>query len=598
MTKLKNVPINYTSRDFETIKQDLVDHAKRYYPDTFQDFNEAGFGSLMLDTVAYIGDIISFYADYQASESFVDTASEFNNLVSLGKQTGFKLKRNPSSQGIATFFVMVPADSTAVAPDARYIPIIKKGTTMSSNSGARFVLNEDVNFTAGDTVVARTNPTTGAATYFAIKNYGAVSSGDVASTTISVGDFEKYREELVEDSNLTEIISIVDADGHEYYEVDYLTQNIIFRATANRDANTRELTPELLKPMVVPRRFTSDQTAAGAKIQFGSGLEESDSNERVLDPSSVAMKMYAKAYITDVEMDPSKLLSSDTLGVSPANTQLTITYLRNTKKDVNISTNTLVNISNPTIEFQDIASLSPSEVATVRDSVEVTNGNPIVGSVSSSDVEELRRRVMNSFSNQRRAVTLKDYETMTYSMPARFGAIKRAKAIKNPNPRRGNLNIAIISEDKSGYFIESSTVLKDNLKTWLDKGRMVSDVIEITDAKIINLGVNFTVVGDLDKDKNITLQGCIGALSQLYNNNKAEIGEAFYITDAYKVLKDVDGVIDVVDVNISTKYGSGYSGISFDMTENLSDDGRSIIIPRNAVYEIKYPTLDIKGAVR
>ena len=71
----KQIPINYTNRDFSTIRQSLVEHAKRYYPDTYKDFNEASFGSLMLDTVAYVGDILSFYLDYQANESFLETAA-------------------------------------------------------------------------------------------------------------------------------------------------------------------------------------------------------------------------------------------------------------------------------------------------------------------------------------------------------------------------------------------------------------------------------------------------------------------------------------------------------------------------------------------
>ena len=77
--KKKTVPIKYTSRDFESIRADLLEHARRYYPNTFQDFNEAGFGSLMLDTVSYIGDILSFYLDYQANESFKE--SSLQNLV-------------------------------------------------------------------------------------------------------------------------------------------------------------------------------------------------------------------------------------------------------------------------------------------------------------------------------------------------------------------------------------------------------------------------------------------------------------------------------------------------------------------------------------
>ena len=597
MTKLKNVPINYTSRDFETIKQDLVNHAKRYYPDTFQDFSEAGFGSLMLDTVAYIGDILSFYADYQASESFIDTASEFDNLISLGRQTGFRLNRNPASQGIATFFVMVPANANGEAPDVRYIPILKKGSSMTSTSGANFVLNEDVNFLDGDTVVARVHPTTGEPTQYAIKNYGAVSSGELSATTITIDGFEKFREEFVAEPNITEIVSIVDSDGHEYYEVDYLTQNVVFRSIANRDEATRQLTPEILKPLVVPRRFTTQQIVSGMKIQFGSGIEETNSDERVLDPSSVAVKMYAKPYISDVEMDPSKLLSSDTMGVTPVDTLLRVTYLKNSKKDVNINSNSLTTMSNAVLEFQDIASLNPTMVRAVQGSVESTNSSPITGATSTPNVEDLRRRIMNSFSYQRRAVTLQDYETLGYAMPPKFGSLKRIKAIKNPNPRRGNLNLAVISVDTDEYLTTANAVLKDNLRTWLDKGRMVSDVIEIVDAKIINFGLDFTVIGDLDKDRTIILQACIVALTNFYND-KANIGENFYITDVYKVLKDVTGVIDVVDVNVSSKTGSGYSGISFDISENISEDGRAVLIPRNVIYEIKYPNVDIKGAVR
>jgi hypothetical protein len=597
MTKLKNVPINYTSRDFETIKQDLVDHAKRYYPETFQDFNEAGFGSLMLDTVAYVGDILSFYADYQASEAFTDTASEFNNLVSLGKQTGFKLKRNPASQGIATFFIMVPADSTGQAPDARYIPILKRDTSMISTSGAKFVLNEDVNFLNGDTVVARVDTTTGEPTYFAIKNYGSVSSGELTSTSVSVGAFEKFREVFVAEPNITQITSIVDSAGHEYYEVDYLTQNVIFRSIANRDATTRELAPEILKPMVVPRRFTTEQNLTGMKVQFGSGIEEEDSSNRVLDPSSVAVKMYAKPYISDVEMDPSKLLSSDTMGVCPSDTLLKITYLKNTAKDININANSLTSVTSPILEFVDIASLDPSIVRSVRNSIESTNSSPITGGTSSPNVEDLRREVQNTFSNQRRAVTLQDYETLGYAMPPKFGSLKRIRAIKNPNPRRGNLNMAVISVDKNNYLTTANTVLKDNLRTWLDKGRMVSDAVEIMDAKIVNFGIDFTVIGDLDMDRNVILQSCFSALTEFYSQ-KAGIGEDFYITDVYKILKDITGVVDVVDVEISSKVGSGYSSVSLDIADNISEDGRSIKMPRNAIYEIKYPSADIKGAVR
>jgi len=597
MAKKKLVPVDYTSRDFNSIKQDLVDHAKRYYPDTYQDFNEAGFGSLMMDTVAYVGDVLSYYVDYQANESFVDTASEFESLLSLGNQTGFKLQQNPSSHGIVTFFVMIPADTTGTEPDVRYIPILKKGTGLKSTSGAMFTLDEDVNFADGTTVVARTDTTTGAPTFFAIRGFGSVSSGELKSVTIPIGKYQKYRQESIEDSTITEIVSVTDTDGHNYYEVDYLTQNVIMASSPNRDSSTRGLAAEILKPLVVPRRFTTQINNLGLTMQFGAGKEEGDVDNSPLDPSSVAVKMYGKEYISDIQMDPSKLLSSDSMGISPSNTSLTVVYRRNSRKDVNVSANTLTQVNVPFVVFPDLASLTPSAIESVRSSIECTNAEPIVGSIKNDNIDDLRKRVMNSFGTQRRAVTLKDYETMAYSMPYKFGALKRVKAIRNPNPRRGNLNVAVIAEDTDGYLVSANSVLKENLKTWLDKSRMVSDVIEIVDARVINFGIDFTVIGDLNKDSAVVLQNCITKLvSDL--NTRPDIGEAFYITDVYKSLKDVDGVVDVVDVAIRQKNGAGYSSVGFQPEENLSDDGRAIIIPRNGIYEIKYPNADIKGAVK
>ena len=147
MANKKQLPaIKYTSRDFNSIKEDLVDYARRYYPNTFKDFNEAGFGALMLDTVSYVGDILSFYLDYSVNESFIDTAVEYNNVLKLGKQMGFRLQGNPTSYGIATLYVVVPANNSGMAPDSRYIPILKRNSSFNALNGASFLLNQDVNF--------------------------------------------------------------------------------------------------------------------------------------------------------------------------------------------------------------------------------------------------------------------------------------------------------------------------------------------------------------------------------------------------------------------------------------------------------------------
>ena len=171
---MKTPVINYTNRDYETIRQDLNQIAERFYPDTFQDFSEASFGSMMLDAVAYVGDQLSFYLDYNVNESFLDTSYQFNNIIRHGRVLGYKNSGRPSTFGTVALYILVPASETGIGPDTDYIPIVKRGTRFTSTNGLNFVLVEDIDMSesSNPVVVARTDTTTGAPTFFAIKSYG------------------------------------------------------------------------------------------------------------------------------------------------------------------------------------------------------------------------------------------------------------------------------------------------------------------------------------------------------------------------------------------------------------------------------------------
>jgi hypothetical protein len=218
MSKTRTVSIKYTSREFDSIKQDLVDYAKRYYPDSFRDFNEASFGALMIDTVAYIGDILSFYIDYQANETFLETAAEYENILKLGKQLGFKFRGAASSVGNAAFYALVPATTTGVGPDQAYMPVLKKGSTFRATTGASFLLNQDVFFgnPRNEARVARVDETTGTPTFYAIKAYGEVVSGSLSQEFVTVGAFKKFNKVELQSLDISEIISVVDSEGNEF----------------------------------------------------------------------------------------------------------------------------------------------------------------------------------------------------------------------------------------------------------------------------------------------------------------------------------------------------------------------------------------------
>jgi|TARA_R110001583_G_scaffold17957_7_gene72137 hypothetical protein len=596
----KQLPaIKYTSRDFDSIKQDLVDYARRYYPNTFKDFNEAGFGSLMLDTVSYVGDILSFYLDYNVNESFIDTAVEYNNVLKLGKQMGFRLQGNPTSYGIATFYIIVPANASGLGPDQRYIPILKRNSSFTSQNGNGFLLNQDITFTDPllDVVVARVNQTTGVPTHYAIRSHGQVISGRRSQEIIEVGDFQRFLRIQLDTPNVSEVISILDEEGNEFYGVDFLSQDVIFRSVTNRSSDN-DVTPSLLKPFAVPRRFIVERDEATTFIQFGAGSDTSTLSDPYIDPSTVILDVHGRNYVTQPSFDPSNMLGTDKLGISPSNTKLSITLRTNEVGNVNAMSDTLTQVDNAILVFEDEVNLDANLVSDVINSVEINNDEPIVGDVTIPTTQDLKIRMFDTFASQNRAVTAQDYKSIAYAMPSNFGAIKRINIIQDPDSFKRNLNMYIISEDMNGNLTTANSSIKNNLKNWINQSRMINDTVDILDAKIVNIGIDFIAKGEVETNRFLILDRATQALRDKFGTQKMDIGEPFYITEIYKTLQQVPGLVDVLSVKITQKTGSSYSDTYFDIEGETSADERYINVPLNCVLEIKIPSQDIKGAIK
>ena len=251
----KILPINYTATEFEGIRQELIQVAERFYPDSFRDFSEGSFGALMVDAVAYVGDQLSFYLDYNVNETFLDTAYQYNNVLRHGRVMGYKYAGRAATFGKVALFVQVPASTTGLGPDLAYIPILKRGSQFSSDSGLAFTLIGNVDFAdpKNAVVVAQVNPLTGAPTYYAIKAYGNVVSGRFGVQTIDVGPYERFRRVRLDAANVNEVLSVLDAEGHEYFEVNYLSQDIVFKELSNTNFKNDNI-PSILKPYLVSRK--------------------------------------------------------------------------------------------------------------------------------------------------------------------------------------------------------------------------------------------------------------------------------------------------------------------------------------------------------
>ena len=518
----KIVPINYTNREFEGIRQDLLELAERLYPDSFQDFSEASFGSLMIDSVAYVGDQLSFYMDYNINESFLDTAYQYNNVLRMGRTMGYKHTGRPSTYGTAAIFVIVPASPTGIGPDTNYIPVLKRGTRFSSDSNLNFVLLENIDFSdpKNPVVVAKVNTTTGAPTSFAIKSYGNVVSGYFSRTDVVVGAYERFKRIKLPIPELAEIISVFDSQGNEFYEVDYLSQDMIFKEVTNKNYKNDNV-PSILKPFLVSRKFIVERDRNNAYLQFGSG--QIGDSEIVADPQTVVMEIFGKNYTSDTTFDPTRLSKNKSLGIVPSNTTLSISYRVTNPSNSNVAVGSLNRVGNALFDFEDRSILNSTEMGNVIASLEISNEEPITGDVTNANTSEIKRRIFDTFPTQNRAVTQDPY--------------------------------------------------------------------------IINYGIEFIIKPSSGADKYITLNSAVEALKERFKA-PMYIGEPIYISDIYSTLKESPGVLDVIKVRLINKTGTNYSNANIDINKNLSPNGDYLIIPKNAIAEMKYPESDIQGKIR
>ena len=589
--------LNYAGRDFNSIRNNLLDYVKRYYADSYKDFNTAGFGSLVLDTVSYVGDTLSFYLDYQLNETFLDTATEYDNVVKIARQLGYKYADSFSSVGQAQFFVSVPA-ATSGAPDERYLPVLRANTVLRTTGGQNFTLIEDVNFGDPDNpiIVSKINSNTGGASEFAIKATGTVISGRVNRQTVTIGDFVKFRRIELENPHLVEILNVYDDEGHRYYQVDHLAQEIVFKALRNNSTDKNTVS-SILKAIPVTRRFTLERNRTGAYLQFGYGSESELTNQSVVDPSKVVLKLHGRDYTTQQEFDPTNLTETDKFGVGPSNTRLTIVYRVNGADDVNVAVNSLTSVASPRFKFNDLQALNMAQVQSVRQSLEVTNEDPIVGDITIASVDELRQRVYSHYATQNRAVTIQDYEAISYAMPPSFGAVTRCSFERDFDSFKRNLNMYVISKNKLGNLTSTNTTIKNNLKTWLSSYKMINDTIDIRDAVVVNYGISFSIVADYEENKYDVIALATQRLKNWATNQQYDIAEPIYVVDIYKELQRVPGVIDVLDVQLLHRQGGNYSNSDFDFNSNLSADGRYLNGQVNTIFELKFPNTDIQGSV-
>jgi hypothetical protein len=264
---------------------------------------------------------------------------------------------------------------------------------------------------------------------------------------------------------------------------------------------------------------------------------------------------------------------------------------------VNAAINTINAVNNANFKFRDQGALVMAMRNTVIGSLEVTNEETFVGNIALPSSTEVKERVRSYFAAQNRAVTAQDYQSVVYGMPGKFGSVWRARIVKDFDEFKRNLNLYVISTDTSGKLIAANSALKNNVKNWITQYKMINDTIDILDSEIVNFGIKYQITLEANANRYTVIARANTRLSEFYNDNPYDIGERLLITDVYRELLRVKGVLDVNDVQVVPKQGGFYSESNYDFQSNMAANGRSINAGLTTIFELKFPNNDIQGSI-
>jgi hypothetical protein len=623
MTNTKSV--QYLNKDFDSLKAQLLNFAQTYYPNTYNDFSEASPGLMLIEMASYVGDVMSFYIDNQIQENFLQFAKQRKNLLALAYNFGYRPKVSSAASAMMSIYQVVPStlSGSQYIPDFEYALILEEGSRIASSYDAdiNFYIDEKIDFSQSTeqspleislySTDVNQNPN-----FYLLRKLTKASSGTLISIPFTFGGPERFPTITLTDTNILEIISITDSDNNKWYEVPYLAQDTIFEPTANTAANDPTLaqyndtTPYLLKLKKVPRRFVSRfKTNNTLELQFGSGISTGADEEIIPNPDNIGLGLPYGVDKMTTAWDPSNFLYTQTYGIAPSNTTLTINYLKGGGATSNVPVNTLTNKIETTTSFVG-ENLDPNLSTIVINSLAFTNDEAAVGGGDGDTNDDIRLNALASYPTQLRAITKDDYIIRTLSLPSKFGLISKAYinqdmginvnfktdllATENPNA----ISLYILSKDNNKNLTVPNPALSQNIKTFLSEYRMLTDAVNIKSAFIINIGVEFDIIVRPNYNNKLVLNNCLTTLKSYFDIDKWVINQPIILSDIYSILDQVEGVQSVPKINIINKAGtnSGYSQYSYDIKGATV---KNIIYPSldPSIFEVKYPTTDIQGRV-
>lgn len=594
----KNVTIKYTDKDFSNLRGQLVEYAKNYFPDTYNDFSPTSPGMMFIEMAAYVGDVLSFYQDSQLQETLLQYAQDPGNLYSLAYMMGYKPKVTTASSVEVQFTQRVAATGSDFTPNWDQALTLNNNAVVNSGD-IDFIVDTKVDFGFSSSY----DPTD--VTIYSINNNqpaeylltkkAKAKSGTIATQVETVGASSKFLTIDINDTDIIGILDITDGDGNTWSEVPFLGQDTIYVETINTGDNADRV-PYLLSLQNVPNRFVSRFTSTGKlQVQFGAGMSSVADENFLPNPTNVGSGTNTGVRRVDYAYDPSNFLFSESYGNAPSNTTLTIRYLKGGGIVSNVEANTITGLKN----------VSSTAVSTAYQStLAVNNNESATGGKDGDTLEELRQNSLRSFTEQGRVVTKQDYAFRAMTLPTTLGSIAKSFVTTHDNIKTADYSndnplgvcMYVLSYDNNKKLTKSSIELKSNLKSYISQFMMLTDSVTIKDAFIINIGVKFDIITLPNFNSRDVLLRCTNELKDYFNIDKWSVNQPINLSSVYTLLDKVKGVQTVQNIKLKTKLGENYSEFDYDIEGATKNN---IVYPSldPMIFEVKYPNSDIQGRV-
>jgi hypothetical protein len=594
--------ISYSVRDFQAIRQELINFTRTYYPDLIDNFNDASIFSVFLDLNAAVADNLHYHIDRSIQETVLQYAQQRSSIYNIARTYGLKIPGQRPSVSLVDFSITVPANGDK--EDERYLGILRRGSQVIG-AGQVFENVQDINFASPFNADGFPNrlkipnfDSNNNLINYTITKREVVVNGitKVFKRSITPNDVRPFFELFLPEKNVLGVTAIIQKDGTNYaniptaqeflneagkwYEVSALAEDRVFVEDPTKVSDQPGV--KVGKYLQVPNRFITEYTPEGfIKITFGGGTNTAEDQLREFARLGVPLNL-------------SQYQNNISLGNAlQSNTTIFIQY----RVGGGLGTNLGVNVINQigTVNFI-VNGPSTTINQNVINSLRCNNVAAAIGGAGYPSVEEVRNFVTFNFTAQNRAVTVHDYEQIIRNMPSEFGAPAKVAITENDN----KINIQILSFDTSGKLSPVvSNTLKNNIAEYLSNYRMVNDYISVQTAEVIDLGLEISVVLDATQNQGVVISDIIDRVSAYMSPIDRGLGQNVYLSELNRIIQNENGVITVSNISVFNKVGGQYSSAQTSMpysnstTKQIQPVDETLFAQPNQVYQIRFPEKDI-----